>query len=158
MDTLPISLPFEYPEGATAQVHVLPWKVYGDVKGSELFKEYGSKVIEHHQPKPLSQYPLNIIECEVKDIEESLINATPISFCVQLTREFKDIRLGGNYYSIRAICHIIETIQGVKLISVKNSRPLRNIINSSIQINGYIYKHKLILFGRHNKVYVLKCE
>jgi hypothetical protein len=156
MDYLPLSLPFDYPEGASARVYVIPDKLYNQISGSELFEIYGSKIREPPKPKPLSSYQFNISESRIEDIEELLEYATPVIFLIHLSRKLPDtIRLCGNDYDVRAICRIIEVIQGIKLISIRDGRPLRSAMNSSIEVRGFVADTKLVILGRRDKVFIL---
>jgi len=156
MQPLPISLPFDYPEGASARVFVFPDKTYSNLKGSELFELYGFTPRQPRKPKLITSYQFNITESHISDVEELLACATPITFCVHLSKTFPDnIKLCGYVYDMRAICRIIETIQGIKLISLRTNRPLRYAVNTSIEIKGYATDTKLMILGRRDVVYLL---
>jgi len=156
MQPLPISLPFDYPEGASARVFVFPDKTYSNLKGSELFELYGFTPRQPRKPKLLSSYQFNITESYMSHVEEVLACATPISFCVHLVRGFPDtMRISGYDYDVRAICRIIETITGIKLFSLRENRPLRSAMNISIEVKGYSTDDSLLILGRRDKVYLL---
>jgi len=155
MDVLPISLPFDDSE-ASARVHVIPDKLYDQIPGIELFKVYGFTPRQPCKPKLITSYQFNITESHISDVEELLACATPITFCVHLSKTFPDnIKLCGYVYDMRAICRIIETIQGIKLISLRTNRPLRYAVNTSIEIKGYATDTKLMILGRRDVVYLL---
>jgi hypothetical protein len=153
MELLPISLPFFDDSQASARVHVIPHKLYNEIPGIELFKTYGVTVREPPKSKIISSF--NITETQFYEVEELL--TTQVSFTVALTKGFPDsIRLSGKDYDVKAICRIIETIQGIKLISIRTSRPIRSALNTSIEVKGFITKENLIIPGRRGKVYLLE--
>jgi hypothetical protein len=156
METLPISLPFFDESNASVRVFIIPEKEYGGVSGLNLLEHYASKIREPPKPKSLSSYQFNISESCIEDVEGLLEYARPVIFLIYLSKKLPDtIRLFGNDYDLRAICRIIEVIRGIKLISIRDGRPLRSSTNSCIEVKGYISDSMLVICGRKSKVYLL---
>jgi len=171
MQPLPISLPFDFPEGASARVYVLPYKLYNQIPGRRLVELYGagSHRIRSDTPRPhgylhwTEEDNLLIFGDILKGDSEVILKLSPptddvyivtIHFTVGLLPE--SIHVGKHYYNFKDVIHIMEDILKEKFICRYDNRCMKQKVNTSIEVCLQPSEKGVIIFSKKNICYLLR--
>ena len=171
MEPLPISLPFDYPEGASARVYVIPDKLYNQIPGRELFNLYG---INNQKREQKSHFYIHWITEDdnffvfgniLKGNISTFLNLyKPIDVAKIITIIFppdelpQKIQIGKHSYVFRDVIHIVEDILDIKIICRYNNRCIKKMINASLEVTLQPVDKGIIIFGKKGYSYLLKRE
>ena len=139
------------------EVLVNPYKVYNGITGEELIELYGVKprVVK---PRPTPTYRLDVSKTHRSKVSDKLNTSEETVFTFSLTKPLpKTINLKGKHFDPRALCLVIEQIQGCKLFSRRNNRLLKTSVNLSFELRGFVTEdNTLMIFGRKESIYIIR--
>jgi hypothetical protein len=171
MTLLPLSLPFDFPKGASARVYVLPHKLYNQIPGSRLLELYGLGTyrVRTETPKPHRYLywekddNLLIFGNILKGDSEVILTLSPpcddvyivtIHLTVGLLPE--SMHVGKHYYNFKDIIHIMEDILREKFICRYENRVIKTKINTSLEVTLQPSEKGVIIFSKKNICYLLR--
>jgi len=171
MNPFPISLPFSFPEGASARVFVFPDKLYNQIPGRRLIELYGVRKFKINDNIPrINEYIHWKIENNIFSSDKILKGKTetiltlskPIDDVIIIALFFsstklpESIQIRKQMYLFRDLVRIIEDILEKKIICRHSNRVIKPKINTTLEVTCQPVENGLIIFGKKGYSYLLR--